>query len=117
MMFSRFIAIMRKETRQAVRDPSTLMIAGLLPVMLIFLFGYAVSFDPRQFSVGVVVEQPTGETESLVASLRNTPYFEIKTASDRAAFETNMAAGELDAIIVLPQNFSTIALRGEAAPA
>ena len=72
MSFSRFAAIMRKETRQAIRDPSTLMIAGLLPIMLIFLFGYAVSFDPRQFSVGVVVEQPTGETESFVASLRNT---------------------------------------------
>lgn len=116
MRFSRFAAIMRKETRQAIRDPSTLMIAGLLPIMLIFLFGYAVSFDPRQFSVGVVVEQPTGETESFVASLRNTRYFEIETAPVRKDFETLMAAGELDAIIILPQNFSAIALRGEAAP-
>ena len=37
MSFSRFPAIMRKETRQAIRDPSTLMIAGLLPIMLIFV--------------------------------------------------------------------------------
>ena len=116
MRFSRFTAVMRKETWQAIRDPSTLMIAGLLPIMLIFLFGYAVSFDPRQFSVGVVVEQATGETESLVASLRNTRYFEIAVASDRKAFESRMAAGGLDAIIVLPQDFSATAMRGEGAP-
>ena len=116
MTFSRLAAIMRKETRQAVRDPSTLMIAGLLPIMLIFLFGYAVSFDPREFSIGVVVEQPTSETESLVASLRNTRYFEIEVANHRQVLASSMAAGKLDAIIVLPQDFSATALRGEAAP-
>lgn len=116
MRLSRLAAIMRKETRQAIRDPSTLMIAGFLPIMLIFLFGYAVSFDPRQFSVGVVIEQPTVETGSLTASLRNTPYFEIETAPDRRVFETRMAAGELDAIIVLPQQFTAAALRNETAP-
>ena len=43
----RLLALVRKETLQAVRDPSTILIAFVLPVILLFLFAFAVSLDVR----------------------------------------------------------------------
>ena len=54
----RLAALVRKESLQAVRDPSTLLIAFVLPAVLLFLFAYAVSLDIRQVRIGVVVESP-----------------------------------------------------------
>ena len=60
----RLAALVRKESLQAVRDPSTLLIAFVLPAVLLFLFAYAVSLDIRQVRIGVVVESPGAATRS-----------------------------------------------------
>ena len=51
----RFSAIARKETLQIFRDPSTLLVAFVLPVVMLFLFAYAVSLDTRNVRIGVVL--------------------------------------------------------------
>jgi ABC-2 type transport system permease protein len=63
----RVAALMRKEMRQILRDPSTIIIAVVLPLTLLFLFGYGVSFDARRIEIGLVVEEPTPETGSFAA--------------------------------------------------
>ena len=108
--------LVRKEVKQILRDPSNFLIAVILPALLLFLFGYGVSFDPRNYNVGLVVEQPTPETGSFAASLSNSPFFEISTARDRRSLEPDLVAGRLNAIIVLPAEFSAEAYRGHAAP-
>lgn len=55
---ARFLALVRKESLQAVRDPSTLLIALVLPLILLFLFAYAVSLDIRHVRIGVVLNLP-----------------------------------------------------------
>ena len=52
----RLIALVTKESHQALRDPSTLLIAFALPVVLLLLFAYAVSLDTKAVRVGVVLE-------------------------------------------------------------
>jgi len=52
------LALVTKESHQALRDPSTLLIAFVLPVVLLLLFAYAVSLDARNVRVGVVLESP-----------------------------------------------------------
>ena len=49
-------ALIIKESLQIVRDPSSIMIAFVLPLILLFLFGYGVSLDARQVGLGVVLE-------------------------------------------------------------
>ena len=52
----RLTALVRKETYQVIRDPSSILIAFVLPLILLFLFGYGVSLDATRTRIGVVVE-------------------------------------------------------------
>ena len=55
----RLMALVVKESHQALRDPSTLLIAFVLPVVLLLLFAYAVSLDAKQVRVGMAFQNPT----------------------------------------------------------
>lgn len=112
----RIAALIRKETRQILRDPSTLIIAVILPMTLLFLFGYGVSFDARRIEIGLVIEEPTPEAASFSTSLTSSPLFSTRTARDRRAFEGDLVAGRIDGIVVLASGFSAEGLRGERAP-
>ena len=105
-----------KETRQVMRDPSNLLVAVFLPLLLLFLFGYGVSLDPRSYNIGLVVEQPTPETGSFTAALHNSQVFKIETARDRRVFEAALVAGDIRSIVVLGADFSDRIYRGETAP-
>ena len=112
----RILGLARKETLQIFRDPSSIIIAVILPLTLLFLFGYGVTFDPRYYRVGLVVEQPTPETGSFAASLANSRYFKVETGRDLRTLEGRLVAGELKGIVVLRADFSRQAFRGEVAP-
>lgn len=112
----RVAGLIRKEVRQVLRDPSNFVVALILPALLLFLFGYGVSFDPRHYDLGLVVEQPTPETGSFAASLNNSPFFDVEISRDRRVLEPKLVAGDLHAIIVLPANFAEEAYRRHSAP-
>ena len=76
---SRLRALVRKEALQIVRDPSSIAIAFLLPMVLLFIFGYGVSLDARNIPVAVVVEEPSALTASFTAAFAQSPYFDPKT--------------------------------------
>jgi ABC-2 type transport system permease protein len=114
--FRRIAALIRKETRQIARDPSTIVIAVILPLTLLFLFGYGVTFDARRIEIGLVVEDPTPETGSFTASLTSSALFVVRTARDRRSFESDLVAGRIDGIVVLAADFSAQSARGDRAP-
>ena len=73
----RLRGLIRKETLQILRDPSSISIAFVLPAILLLLFGYGVSLDAEHVPVAVVIENPTNETASFAASLVNSRYFAV----------------------------------------
>ena len=101
----RLAALVRKESLQAVRDPSTLLIAFVLPAVLLFLFAYAVSLDIRQVRIGVVVESPGAAAQELAAAFAATRYLDVTFARDRREVADRVAAGELRGFVVIPQDF------------
>ena len=50
----RLLALCRKESYQIVRDPSNILIAFVLPVMLLFLYGFAINLDSSLVKLGVL---------------------------------------------------------------
>ena len=112
----RIVALIRKEVHQIVRDPSSLIIAVILPLTLLFLFGYGISFDARRIEIGLVIENPTPQTGSFTASLTNSPLFYTRTSRGRTGFERDLVAGRIDGIVVLAAGFSAEAARGDRAP-
>ncbi len=71
----RLRGLIRKELLQVARDPSSIGIALVLPVILLLLFGYGVSLDARHISIAIVDEQPGEATERLIARFSGSEYF------------------------------------------
>ena len=81
-------SLVRKETRQMIRDPSSIAIGIVLPVLLILLFGYGLSLDVKNVPVAVVLEDPSPEATELAASFQLSPYFDAQLIDFYAARTT-----------------------------
>jgi ABC-2 type transport system permease protein len=108
----RVTALIRKEGSQILRDPSTFLIAFVLPMILLFLFGYAVSLDSSRIRIGLVLEDSSAPALRLSQAYRSSPYFDVTMARSVAEVRERIAAGELRAIIVIPQDFGAGIKRG-----
>ena len=98
-------ALVRKESLQVVRDPSTILIAFVLPVVMLFLFAYAVSLDIRNVRIGVVLESDAAAAQSLAAAFSGTRYFSVTPARDRRELTEALVGGRLRGYVVIPQDF------------
>lgn len=112
----RVCGLSRKELIQIVRDPSSYLIAGVMPLILLFIFGYGVSLDLRQVPVAVVMENPTPEANSLLLSFSNSRYFIVEQSVHRDQPEEDLLAGRVKGVIVLASDFSDRLGRGDSAP-
>ncbi|OCP16139.1 ABC transporter permease [Ensifer sp. LC163] len=101
----RFVALVRKESYQIVRDPSSILIAFVLPLILLFLFGYGVSLDTTQTRIGLVVEQETPLTRDLAAGFQASRYFSISLGRDRRDFEDDLVLGRIRGLVIIPARF------------
>jgi ABC-2 type transport system permease protein len=111
----RIRALIRKEMLEIVRDPSSMVVTIVLPVLLLFLFGFGISFDVTKMRVGVVLEDSTPETVMFEASLANTPYFRVRVAHDRRAFLDDLTASRIDGVVILAGDFTERIGRGDTA--
>ena len=102
----RLRSLIWKEALQIISDPSSILIAFVLPVVLLFLFGYAVSLDITRLKIGVALEDRTAESDSLVAALRDSKYFDVKESFDRRGLASDLVSGRIRGIVIIPINFS-----------
>jgi len=102
----RLSAMLVKESLQIMRDPSTFLIAFVLPLIMLFFFGYAVSLDPPRIRIGVALEDPGPAALSLSTAFERSPYFQVNGARSVETLEREMAAGRIHGIVVIPQDFS-----------
>ena len=103
----RLKSLVYKESLQAIRDPSTLLIAFILPVILLTLFAYAVSLDAKHIRVGVVQESTSNQAKSLALSFNSTDYLDVSFFHDRRQVNDKIVSGDLRGYIVIPQDFSS----------
>lgn len=101
----RVLTLSRKESLQIIRDPSVILIAFVLPIVMLFLFAYAVSLDIKQVPIGLVMESDGAEAQSLAAAFAATRYFAVTPARDRREVVGDLLGGRLRGIVVIPQDF------------
>jgi ABC-2 type transport system permease protein len=111
--FRRFLAVLRKEFIQVRRDPITLRMIIVLPVMQLFLFGYAINTDPKHLPTGLLSADHSQYERTLVAALRNSGYYDIRPLSSEAEGERDLADGELLFVVNIPPSFDRSVDRGE----
>jgi ABC-2 type transport system permease protein len=100
----RLAALVHKESRQMWRDPSTVLIAFVLPVVMIFLYAYAVNLDLDRVPVGVVLESDGRNAQDLAAAFSGSRYFEVHPARDRREVQAEVLGGRLRGFVVIPQD-------------
>jgi len=111
--WGRFLAVLRKEWIQVRRDPMTLRLIIALPVMQLFLFGYAINTDPKHLPTGLLSSENSQYVRTVVAALRNTGYYDIRPFASEEAAERALAGGEVLFVINVPPNFERSVDRGE----
>jgi ABC-2 type transport system permease protein len=110
----RIRALVRKETYQIVRDPSTIMIGVAMPIMMILLLGYALSLDVKNVPVAVVIEDNSPAAAELVAGFRLSSYFKTEVTPSMATAEELMLERKVDGIVRVRQDFSRNLSLGKA---
>ena len=73
-----FTAFIRKEILHIIRDPRTMLIALLIPVVQMVLFGFAISMDVNDVEVLVCAPKITPAIEAKVSQIAHNPYITFK---------------------------------------
>ena len=108
----RLMALIRKETRQMLRDRSNLFVGLALPVVLILLFGYGLSFDVTDARVAVVMEDNSALTTNAVAGLVGSDYLTPIWTPSMVEAEQMIRTGAADAILQVPSDFTEALMAG-----
>jgi ABC-2 type transport system permease protein len=109
----RLRALIRKEWVQVTRDAITLRFIVLVPVMQLFLFGYAINTNPKNLPTGLLSIEHSKYERSIVAALQNSGYYAIRTLTSEAEAERALAQGEVLFVVELPANFDRAVDRGD----
>jgi ABC-2 type transport system permease protein len=112
----RLWGLIRKESLQILRDPSSIAIAFVMPVVLLFLFGYGVSLDAKHIPVGIVIEQPDRETQSLAGAFERSEFFSPQYFSVIQTAQKALDEHQIDGIVWLRSNFSAQLLSNTESP-
>jgi ABC-2 type transport system permease protein len=107
MKWRRIAAIMRKEVIQIWRDPRSLLIVFLMPVIQLLIFGYAVNLDVKHVPLCVFDQDGTQDSEDLLKHFQATDYFHIVgVAESYGEVVHDIDQGVCTVAVVVPPQFS-----------
>lgn len=103
---SRLRGLVRKEFLQIVRDPSSIAIAFLMPVVLLLIFGYGVSLDAKHIPIAMVLEQPGAAASEFAGAFRQSQYLEPRFFSNLQQARAALSDGRVNGIVHLRADFA-----------
>ncbi len=114
--WGRLLALAHKEVLHMVRDPQVLYLALGMPLVMVLLFGYAVSFDVEDVHLAVIDRDRTPASRRFVRRLHASRAFDVTHhLTDEATAEAMFRSDEVKAALVIPDGFHRDLARGERA--
>jgi ABC-2 type transport system permease protein len=107
-------SLVRKEGHQIVRDPSSIAIGVVLPLILILLFGYGLSLDVQNVPVAVVLEDLSPDALEMAAGFELSQYFDPRLTTSMNRAEDLMRQRAVDGIIRIRPDFARHVALGDA---
>ncbi len=104
--FRRLRALVMKETHQMLRDRSNLLVGLALPVTMILLFGYGMSFDVKDVRVALVMEDASPQAQAVMQGIGGSGYMQPQWVNSLHEAEALMRRHEVEAIVQVPADFS-----------
>lgn len=107
-MHSRIAAVAKKEAREILRDPITLGIAIILPLVMMFLFAHAITLDVKEIPLAVLDFDRSAESREYVNSFLQSGYFRFQAeAQNIEDIDRLLDRGTVRMALVIPPEFST----------
>ncbi len=116
LSFMRLRGILLKETLQILRDPSSIALALVMPMILLFLFGYGVTLDAEHIPIAVVSDDRSPTAQDLVARFELSPHFAVTKVSGPNEAREMVGDRTADAVIRLQSDFTAVLQDGRSAP-
>ena len=105
---NRVIAISRKEFYHIIRDPRTLLILFIMPVLMLVVFGYALNMEVRNVPLAVVDQDGSAQAADLVNTFAGSDYFSVQPYSGPVSeLESLFLERRVRAILIIGPDFET----------
>jgi ABC-2 type transport system permease protein len=111
----RLVSIIRKEFIQIIRDPRTMVLTLVMPILQLFLLGYAATTDVRNIPMAVWDQNRTPQSRALLDAFRGADFFNISyTVGSESEYRTLIENGQARAVLIIPPDYDSDLLEGHA---
>lgn len=100
------LSLIKKEFLQIIRDPSSIMIAVILPLIMLIIFAYGINLDTNEVKIGLLNEGSDAQVYDLIKSLEDSKYLNVKHYFDKNIMENDMKDDKIAAMVTIPSNFA-----------
>ena len=113
-MIVRTLSIIRKEFLHIIRDPRTLAVMFLIPVVQLLLLGYAATTDVKHLTTAVLDQDRSARSRELIEAYRASNYFDITSYPDsEEEMARAMDRGAVRAGLIIPAGYEKALARGD----
>jgi len=116
LFLMRMRGILRKEMLQILRDPSSIALAIVLPLVLLFIFGYGVTLDAENVPIAVVIDSNSPAAREVAARFDLSPYFKASNLKSVTQAIDWLHQRRVDGIVHLQGDFSSRLYNRNQAP-
>ena len=109
-MKQNFGSLIKKESTHILRDKRTMLIVMLIPVVLMVLFGFAISTEVNNINIAIVAPERTDGVNDAVQRLDNNDYFTFKGYISPDEIDYYLRSGKVNAVIVFATDYDRRAL-------
>ena len=109
------LALIKKEIKQIIRDPSSIIIAFVLPLISILIYMYGINLDSVRVTMGIKNDDSNPETATLIKSFGHSKYVNSIYFDNIEDIKTAIARSKIKGAVIIPNDFSTKLTRGQSA--
>ncbi len=115
MFNTRIVSIVRKEFTQIFRDPRSLALIIVMPIIQLFLLGYAATTDVKNVPIAVLDQSQSAQSRELLDAFRAADYFRIDYyVGSTEEYQLLIESGKIRAALVIPPDYDVQVLDGKA---
>lgn len=108
-------ALIRKEFYQIFRDPSSILIAFVLPFVLLLIYMYGINLDTLKVSLGMKIDDPSQQVTTLIDSFKSNKFVSLRVYDNKNKMYADLIGSRIRGMVIIPSDFSSKLDRGEIA--
>ena len=109
------LALIKKEIKQILRDPSSIVIAFILPLISISIYMFGINLDSVKITLGIKNDDNSPEVATLVKSFGHSKYINSVNYDNMEDIKTAILSSKIKGAVIIPNDFSTKLSRRQGA--